>query len=88
MIVLCIMGLMAQKYKVPASIFDFTLYCGLKTVTSFTVALLPVPEFFHTAVAKPEDETSMVVWNLGFFWDLELDHVSISQQTLSFSAQM
>lgn len=61
MIVLCIMGLTGQNFKVPASIFYFPLYWGLTTVTSFTVALLAAPPVFHTAVAKPEDEMSMVV---------------------------
>lgn len=59
--VLCIMGPTGQNFKVLVSIFHFTLYWGLKAVTSFTVALFPAPALFHTAVAKREDEKSMVV---------------------------
>lgn len=50
-----------SKFLVLVSIFHFTLYWGLKAVTSFTVSLFPAPALFHTAVAKREDEKSMVV---------------------------
>lgn len=56
MIVICIMGLTGQTFKVPALIFNFPFYWGLKKGISFTVTLLLAPAFFHTALANQEDE--------------------------------